>query len=111
MNNPLYPNSNSTGVMAAYEQASFMEDTKQTIEKNHKLDTLEFKPTKSVARTQNLDRLELKGKKQQVKKKSNALETGAAILGIALTIANPAAGLGYALGVFPLLEGLANRKR
>ena len=97
MTNPLYPNSKSTGVMGAYEQAAFMDDTKQTIEK---LDTLEFKPTKSAAQTQNLDRLELKGKKQQFKKKPDTLETVKALFCLASFIANPIYGLVAAAALY-----------
>ena len=35
MSNPLYPNSNSTGVKSAYEQASFMDDTAEEMARDH----------------------------------------------------------------------------
>lgn len=112
MSNPLYPNSNSTGVMGEYEKASWLDDTAEEMARRKDdriqrgLDTIDFEPRQSTAKTTNLDTLEIreepKSAEKVQKKASKATSAGAGLaigLIIALFIVNPIVGI---LSIFAL---------
>ena len=112
MSNPLYPNTNSTGVKSAYEQASWLDDTAEEMARRKDdriqrgLDTIDFEPRQSTAKTTNLDTLEMRKEPQSAKKiqkkASKATSAGAGLaigLIIALFIVNPIIGI---LSIFAL---------
>lgn len=119
MPNPLYPNSSSTGVMGEYEKASWLDDTAEEMARRKDdriqrgLDTIDFEPRQSTAKTTNLDTLEIredtleireepKSAEKVQKKASKATSAGAGLaigLIIALFIVNPLVGI---LSIFAL---------